>query len=447
VNNEDEISKLREEVERLSTQLHEQQQLLSSLRRRLTALGAPPVAEQSPGPSYEAPHAKWSLENFIGLRLIQVIGIIVLVIGLSIGVKYAIDVNLISEAARIGLAYAAGILIFLLSIRLRKRLASFSAVLFSGAMASLYFTTYGAFVYYNMFPFGFAYAIMVLLTVFTVYQAIRYNQEQIALLGLVGAYAIPFLISKNSERADLFFLYIALINSGIVYLSIRRHWRRVYRLAFLITWILFLSWAIARFDPHLHGVGFFFLSFFFLLFLFNSITLRQVSRQPFTITESQLIFANNIAFCLGALYLSGYGDHPVNLAMIAFLLSLFVGVQGAGLHIFWKEEARVRNMVSVLALSLFLLSIAAEWSGVTVTLLWLLVAIVLFIAGIRMKSVTARLISVALMGFTLLKLVALDSLTFTTIQKIIAYLSLGVLLLVVSFYYQRFKESIFKAEE
>jgi uncharacterized membrane protein len=48
------------------------------------------------------------LENYIGLRLIHLVGIIVLVIGLSIGVKYAIDRQLISEVMRIILAYAAG---------------------------------------------------------------------------------------------------------------------------------------------------------------------------------------------------------------------------------------------------------------------------------------------------------------------------------------------------
>ncbi|MFN2457269.1 MAG: hypothetical protein ABR502_03610 [Chitinophagaceae bacterium] len=32
-----------------------------------------------------------NFENFIGLRLIHLVGIVVLVIGLSIGVKYAID--------------------------------------------------------------------------------------------------------------------------------------------------------------------------------------------------------------------------------------------------------------------------------------------------------------------------------------------------------------------
>ena len=96
--------------------------------------------------------APGTLENFIGLRLIHFVGIMVLVIGISIGVKYAIDKELISETMRIILAYCAGLLLFILSLRLKKKYQLFSAILFSGSMATLYFTTYAAFVYYNFLP-------------------------------------------------------------------------------------------------------------------------------------------------------------------------------------------------------------------------------------------------------------------------------------------------------
>ena len=198
------IQKLQEELDLLKSQLDDQQARIEELQMhiiRLSGGGAAPSYARS-----NKPTNAWSVEIFIGLRLIHFIGIIVLVIGLSIGVKYAIDQNLISQAMRIGLAYSAGIVLYLLSLKLRKNYILFSAILFSGALASLYFTTYGAYVYYNMISSTAAFIIMIVLTGYTVYEANRYNRQEIALLGLVGAYSIPFLISKNSERADLFFL-------------------------------------------------------------------------------------------------------------------------------------------------------------------------------------------------------------------------------------------------
>src|SRR5438046_5475941 len=161
------------------------------------------------------------LENFIGLRIIHLVGIVVLVIGLSIGVKYAIDNQLISESTRIILAYLAGIVLYLFSWRLKKKYQLFSAILFSGAVASLYFTTYAAFVYYGFFSFAVTFLVMGGLTFYTAFEAMRYNRQEIAVLGMVGAYGIPFLISANAERADLFFSYIILINIGVVYLSFK----------------------------------------------------------------------------------------------------------------------------------------------------------------------------------------------------------------------------------
>jgi uncharacterized membrane protein len=179
------------------------------------------------------------------------------VIGLSIGVKYAIDKNLISEGMRIVLAYTAGVVLYGLSVWLKRNYKSFSAILFSGAMASVYFTTYAAFVYYQLFSFATAFVFMIVLTVYTVYEAIRYNRQEIALLGLVGAYAIPFLISQNNDKAQLFFLYITLINIGIVFLSIKKNWKPVGYVAQAITWVLFIAWAAIRFDVRLQWIGFY----------------------------------------------------------------------------------------------------------------------------------------------------------------------------------------------
>src|SRR6266513_5810175 len=211
---EEKIRDLQKQIDELSSEMRNYQQKLFALQQELERL-----QNKKTRRPLEETSQNFTLENFIGLRLIHFVGIIVLVIGLSIGVKYAIDRQLISEIARIVLAYSAGMILYLLSWRLKKKYQLFSAILFSGAMASLYFTTYAAFVYYGFFRFEITFLLMVLFTIYTCYEAIRYNRQEIAVLGMVGGYGIPFLISQNSERADLFFSYIIVINVGVVYLS------------------------------------------------------------------------------------------------------------------------------------------------------------------------------------------------------------------------------------
>ena len=102
------IRELQERIEKLSQHINSFREELRLLREQLKALRDEPtdikykhdIAEK------ELPviTGNKGLENYIGLRFMHIIGIVVLVTGISIGVKYAIDKQLISEAMRIILA-------------------------------------------------------------------------------------------------------------------------------------------------------------------------------------------------------------------------------------------------------------------------------------------------------------------------------------------------------
>lgn len=444
------VKMLQDDLERLSAQLAQQQHTITQLQKQVQDL-LPPGKQQpastavtqantgtisNPGPSKNA-----SLENLIGLGLIHLIGIIVLVIGLSLGVKYAIDANLISEKMRILLAYLAGALLLAFSFRLKKDFPAFSAILFSGAMASVYFTTYAAFVYYALFSFMATYIMMVLFTVYTTVEAIRYNRQEIALLGMVGAYGIPFLISPNRGNPDLLFLYMTIINSGVVALSIRKTWTLMGRLAQGITWVIFLAWLLMQERITDKDTGTLFMCLFFLLFFTNAVAPRLFRNEALPTPTTYQLLTNNLALSVAAFSIYNYSFENSTMAAIALFLSLFVAAQ-ALLFVYWKED-RTHNVLAWYALSLFMLFIGFQWTGIVVTLLWLLTALVIFIIGAGQKSNPLRMTGITLMGVTLLKLVVLDSLTFSTVQKVIAYLVLGVLLLLISFFYQKYKQQLF----
>jgi uncharacterized membrane protein len=438
---EEELKKMQEELFALRRSLEEQAQRIAYLQRRVSGIqGTTQV--NSPITNERLP-VKWNLENFIGLKLIHLVGIVVLVTGLSIGVKFAIDKNLVSETMRIMLAYAAGFILYFLSVRLKTKYNFFSAILFSGAMASIYFTTYAAFVYYAMFPFFFAFAAMAVITIFTVWQAISYNRQEIAIVGLVGAYAIPFLISVNAERIDLFFLYIAVINAGVCFLAFKKGWRLAARIAQAITWILVMGWASIRYDAKFQWIAIVFITFFFLLFSLMSVSRLFRKIEKLSINDIYQLILNNVALYICAILVFGYVKDTANIAMITLFNAALAATEAIIINYTWREKLTSR-MLAALSFSFFIFFIAFQWDGLTVTMLWLFTAVIVFAAGYRFHSVAARMAAMALMGLTLLKLLLLDSNTFTPIQKIISYIVLGILLLVVSFFYQKFKADIFK---
>lgn len=433
------IKHIEEEMHRLSLEVNNCRQRLELLRKEILQLkgidenprAAPSrVQRQTPG-----------LENFIGLKLLHLIGIVVLVVGLSIGVKYAIDEELISEAARIILAYLAGGVLFFFSWKLKKDYSLFSAILFSGAMASLYFTTYAAYVYYGMFPSWVAFPAMLLLTVYTTYGAISYNRQEIGILGMVGAYGIPFLISQNKENAVLFFSYILVINIGIIFLSFKKMWKMVGRLAMFLTWILLIAWLAERFRQEQFTAGMLFMLVFYLLFTACAVAYHFTGQQGLTVFDVLMVLANNLALYLGCMFI--ITGTEMNITHVTGIFCLFTAAMVLLSGSLLKNELFLKNTLILQAICLLILYIAMQWDGITVTLLWLLLSVVLFAWGIYAKRSWLRLASIIVVTLTLLKLVTMDSMNFSTVEKIICYVTIGALLLVVSFFYQKFKEKLF----
>src|SRR6185436_14515561 len=102
MNDEEKIKQLQKQLDELSSQMQQQQTKLFDLQKeiaRLQGVELKNIRTHKPVPSKH-----FRLEDFIGLRLIHFVGIIVLIIGISIGVKYALDRELISEVMRISLA-------------------------------------------------------------------------------------------------------------------------------------------------------------------------------------------------------------------------------------------------------------------------------------------------------------------------------------------------------
>jgi uncharacterized membrane protein len=185
--------------------------------------------------------------------------------------------------------------------------------------------------------------------------------------------------------------------------------------------------------------------FFFLVFLFSVLSHKLLHKRSLTVSDVYQLLVNNIALYIAALFHFGFSEKATigNLALITFIISAVVALQAILFYSYWKKEIFSTRILSSLALTLFVMFIAFNWDGFTVTFLWLLTAVIVFAWGFRMRSVRSRMAGIILIGVTLGKLLVVDSLTFTTIQKVIAYIVLGVLLLIVSFFYQKFRQQLF----
>jgi len=335
-----------------------------------------------------SPKIKIDLEKFIGENLINKIGIAITVIGVGIGAKYSIEHDLVSPLTRIILGYLAGISLLLFGIKLKKNYESYSAVLVSGAIAIMYFITYAAYSFYDLFPQMFTFLLMVIFTAFTVVAAMNYNKQVIAHIGLVGAYAVPFLLSDGSGKVETLFIYMAIINIGILIIAFKKYWKSLYFSSFGLTWLTYTVWWISEYQISKHfELAMVFLLIFFLLFyvMFLAYKLRQ--KEKFELTDVLLLVMNSFIFY-------GIGYEILNIHETGSqLLGLFT-LSNAVVHfvisiIIYKQKLADKNffyLVSGLVLVFITIAIPVQLDGNWVTLLWAGEAALIFWIG-RTKNV------------------------------------------------------------
>ncbi|WP_179020071.1 DUF2339 domain-containing protein [Winogradskyella forsetii] len=333
--------------------------------------------------------SKSSLEKFIGENILNKVGIIITIIGVAIGAKYSIENDLISTLTRIILGYLTAIGLLGFGIKLKEKYESYSAVLTSGAIVILYFITFFAYSFYGLIPQSVAFALMVIFTAFTVVAAISYNRQIIAHIGLVGAYAVPFLLSNDSGRADILFGYMAIINIGILIISFKKYWKSLYYSAFIFTWLIFMSWYFFDYSPEEHfGLALTFLTVFFLIFYITFIAYKLLKKEAFNSGDVVLLLINSFVFYgLGYAILNDnktgsqlLGLFTLGNAVIHFIVSVLFYKMKLG-------DKKLFYLASAMVLVFIIITIPVQLNGNWVTLLWVSEAALLFWLG-RTKGIS-----------------------------------------------------------
>jgi uncharacterized membrane protein len=343
------------------------------------------------------------IEKFIGENLINKVGIAVLIIGVGIGVKYAIDNDLISPLVRIILGYLVGFSLAGFAIRLKSKYLNFSAVLFSGAMAIQYFITYAAISYYNLFPQIVAISLMVVITILTVALALYYNQQVIAHFGLVGAYIVPYLLIEPFLNVTILFIYMAIINSGILYISTQKKWKPLYYLAFIATWTIFISWVASKNYNNQLGICLTFLGLFFLIFYLAFLSYKLLLKEKFRIDDVFFLLVNS-----GILFFAGFFAIDSLESSKAFLglFVLIIAVVHAGIALLVnKTRLNDKNLfywTIGLVIAFFTIAISVQFNNSVTAILWSFEAALIFWYGRSKKIIVYENISYFIVFITTL---------------------------------------------
>lgn len=335
------------------------------------------------------------LEKFIGENLINKIGILILVLGISYFVKYAIDKDWINEPARVGIGILSGALVMGIAHKLRQKYAAFSSVFVAGAIAIFYFTIGIAFHSYHLFGQTAAFIIMVGITAFSYLISLSYDRKELAVLSLIGGFAVPFMVSTGQGNYVVLFTYILILNIGILALAYHKKWGIINILSYAFTVILYGVWLFKDIDekaPHFLGALCFGFAFYFVFIGINIINNLR-TKGIFSPIELGILASNTFLFYgAGMLILEHY--HPELKGLFTTALGLLnFGYAWFLYKKFGLDKTAVYLLIG-LTLTFITLAIPIQFEGNFITLFWAAEGVILMWLSQKSKITSYRFASV-----------------------------------------------------
>lgn len=187
-------------------------------------------------------------ERFTGIKLFSWIGGFALFLGAAFFVKYSIDHGLLSPMVRVMLSFILGGASIGTGLYLKNsRFMVTAYTLCAAGVAILYADIFAASSSYHFIDSGTAFVFMSLVTAASFLLSVRMNSKYVALLGLIGGFLTPPLLSTGVDRPFALFGYILLLDIGIAATAFRTGWTFFLPLALIGTGFMEISWFVKFF--------------------------------------------------------------------------------------------------------------------------------------------------------------------------------------------------------
>jgi uncharacterized membrane protein len=369
---------------------------------QVNVFAAPPLHSSQPKSS-----SALDLETLIGGRWLNRIGIIGLISAVTFFLKYAFDNNWIGPGGRVAIGVLLGAAMLPWSQWLLNRgYAYFSEGIAGLGAAVLYLSIWAGCQYYKLFSLDVGFLAMIVITAAMAAVALGRNSQRIALLSLFGGFLTPILVSQGKDAQVVLFTYVLILGAGLLAIEMRRDWRTLTPLSFLLSQCYFWGWYSEFYRPNKLERTVFFATLFFLLYAALPI-LRAVRFSKLEELDILVVLANAFAY-LGALYVMLWPQDRWPLTLLVLALSAaHVIVARLVPPPKSSESPLTRLLFAGMALTFATLAIPIRLDGKWITLAFAVEGAVLVWTGFR--SVTGFL---RMGGYFLLALAAVRLLIF-----------------------------------
>ena len=335
-------------------------------------------------------HRMASLEERLGANWLNKLGIVILVFGVAFFLAYQLRTLGSLGKIVVGFAVSGTLLVGGLLLERRNKYRIFARAGIGGGWALTFFTAYAMYhvpATRVLTSQAIDLVLMILIATGMVWHSLRYKSQVVT--GL--AFLLAFSTVTISQVTVFSLVAAAVLALGLVYVTSREHWAELELAGLVAVYLNHFLWLErilrARGGPG-HPFPEFFPSAGLILLYWFIFRVAYVQRIPRDDREDLLTSITAVFNSAGVLGLLKYQSaHPE----WAFWALLALGVAEMLLAFYARRRRRTAFIVlSSIASALLLAAIPFRYQGAHWSLLWLLEAEVLFIAGVRMREVVFR---------------------------------------------------------
>jgi uncharacterized membrane protein len=331
-------------------------------------------ALEVPEPVSQAPDAKpgFDWEELVGVRLFSWAAAILLALAAVYFLGYSIQKGWLQPPVQMAICLVVAVTLLVgCELKAARRYPVTANALDGSAVVILFSTFFAAYRLWVLIGPVTASALLALVTVVAVLLSVRRNSVFIALLGLVGGFSTPALLSTGQDNPFGLFGYLLLLNAGLGWVAYRKRWPLLTGLSLLFTTLYQWGWVATFLTPgKLPVASAIFLAFPIVGFVSLGLAGRAGAldrsnggeRRTWFEEVAGLNAALPLLFAVFMATSQAYGEHPA--LMFGFLFCVDAGLFAIAL---WRRQPMLHVIGAVATLVVFVAWTSATYASAAET--------------------------------------------------------------------------------
>ena len=218
----------------------------------------PPAPIPEPEDILDRIRGNLNWEQFMGAKMFAWIGGFALFLAAAYFVKYSFEHDLIPPELRVAIGFLFGTGLIVSGVVLRRKEYTVTSHTFCATgVVILYAVTFACHAVYHFAPFSAVptFVLMAVITAAAFVLSVRMPAMVVAILGLLGGFLTPILLSTGQDAPVALFTYIAMLDAGLIAVALNRRWFFLAPLAAAGTVLTQVGWAAEFFQRGEYYLG------------------------------------------------------------------------------------------------------------------------------------------------------------------------------------------------